>query len=62
MVELVIGRNICKCTYFDRANINRTIDKVVPDVYFRMLGEDFARNVGIFLGWVASDRLIMQAL
>lgn len=55
-------RNPCRCTYLDRANINRTIDEVVPDIYFGMLGKDLTRNIGVLLGWVASDRLIMQAL
>jgi len=61
MVESVVGPS-AKNTYLDRANINRTIDEVVSDIYFGMLGKDLAGNVGVFLGWVTSDGLIMQAL
>lgn len=56
------GRTSCRSTYLDRANVNGTIDEVVPYIYFRVFGEDLARNVGVFLGWIASDRFIMQTL
>lgn len=56
------GKGLCKCTHLDGAHIDRTINEVVPNVHLRMLNEDLAWDVGVLLGRIASDGLVMQAL